>query len=219
MGSNMGRNIVHEWIINYIRDKQDNRVGRFKEIEEKAKSRGVPIIEPEVGNFLNLLVKIHQPQRILEVGAATGYSTLWLAKDFPGDIVTIELKESDAKEAKENFAALGYDNIELLLGDALEILPTLEGRFDFIFIDAAKGQYVNFLEESLRLVNDGGIIVADDVLFKGMIADDRFYHPRFNTLTKRLREYIDLVMDHPDLDSSIIPIGDGLAISIKRGDK
>ncbi|WP_018249765.1 O-methyltransferase [Orenia marismortui] len=209
-------NIIQEWIIKYLREKQQDRVGKLKEVEERAKSRGVPIIEPEVGNLLNLLVKIHRPKRILEIGAAVGYSTLWLAKDFDGQITTIELKEGDAKRAQDNFEAIGYDNIKLLVGDALEILPTLEEKFDFIFIDAAKGQYMNFLEQSLRLVNDGGLIVADDVLFKGMIADDRFYHPRYNTLTKRLREYVDTVMDHPLLDSSIVPLGDGVAISIKK---
>ncbi|TDX46775.1 O-methyltransferase [Orenia marismortui] len=209
-------NIIQEWIIKYLREKQQDRRGKLKEVEERAKSRGVPIIEPEVGNLLNLLVKIHRPKRILEIGAAVGYSTLWLAKGFDGEITTIELKEADAKRAQDNFEAIGYDNIKLLVGDALEILPTLEEKFDFIFIDAAKGQYMNFLEQSLRLVNNGGLIVADDVLFKGMIADDRFYHPRYNTLTKRLREYVDTVMDHPLLDSSIVPLGDGVAISIKK---
>lgn len=209
-------NLVQEWIVKYLREKQPDREGKFREIEESALERGFPIIEPEVGNLLNLLVKLHKPKRILEIGAAIGYSTLWLARDLNGEIVTIELNEASAKEAQDNFDTLGYDNIKLLTGNALEILPTLEGKFDFIFIDAAKGQYPNFLEESLRLINDGGLIIADDVLFKGMIADDRFYHPRYNTLTRRLREYVDTIMDHPLLDSSIVPLGDGLAISIKK---
>ncbi|PRX21685.1 putative O-methyltransferase YrrM [Orenia metallireducens] len=209
-------NLVQEWIVKYLREKQPDREGKFREIEESALERGFPIIEPEVGNLLNLLVKLHKPKRILEIGAAIGYSTLWLARDLKGELVTIELNEASAREAQDNFDTLGYDNIKLLTGNALEILPTLEGKFDFIFIDAAKGQYPNFLEESLRLINDGGLIIADDVLFKGMIADDRFYHPRYSTLTRRLREYVDTIMDHPLLDSSIIPLGDGLAISIKK---
>lgn len=209
-------NLVQEWIVKYLREKQPDREGKFREIEESALERGFPIIEPEVGNLLNLLVKLHKPKRILEIGAAIGYSTLWLARDLEGELVTIELNEASAREAQDNFDTLGYDNIKLLTGNALEILPTLEGKFDFIFIDAAKGQYPNFLEESLRLINDGGLIIADDVLFKGMIADDRFYHPRYSTLTRRLREYVDTIMDHPLLDSSIIPLGDGLAISIKK---
>jgi predicted O-methyltransferase YrrM len=104
------------------------------------------------------------------------------------------------------------------LGDALEVMPQLEGEFDLIFIDAAKGQYLNFLDQSLELVSDNGLIVADDVLFKGMIADDRFYHPRYDTLTKRLRQYVDRVMNSSRLDSTIIPLGDGVAISRKKGD-
>jgi predicted O-methyltransferase YrrM len=212
----MMSNLVQEWIVKYLREKQPDREGKFREIEESALERGFPIIEPEVGNLLNLLVKLHKPKRILEIGAAIGYSTLWLARDLEGELVTIELNEASAREAQDNFDTLGYDNIKLLTGNALEILPTLEGKFDFIFIDAAKGQYPNFLEESLRLINDGGLIIADDVLFKGMIADDRFYHPRYSTLTRRLREYVDTIMDHPLLDSSIIPLGDGLAISIKK---
>lgn len=216
MRSVMMSNLVQEWIVKYLREKQPDREGKFREIEESALERGFPIIEPEVGNLLNLLVKLHKPKRILEIGAAIGYSTLWLARDLEGELVTIELNEASAREAQDNFDTLGYDNIKLLTGNALEILPTLEGKFDFIFIDAAKGQYPNFLEESLRLINDGGLIIADDVLFKGMIADDRFYHPRYSTLTRRLREYVDTIMDHPLLDSSIIPLGDGLAISIKK---
>jgi len=212
----MMSNLVQEWIVKYLREKQPDREGKFREIEESALERGFPIIEPEVGNLLNLLVKLHKPKRILEIGAAIGYSTLWLARDLEGELVTIELNEASAREAQDNFATLGYDNIKLLTGNALELLPTLEEKFDFIFIDAAKGQYPNFLEESLRLINDGGLIVADDVLFKGMIADNRFYHPRYSTLTRRLREYVDTIMDHPLLDSSIIPLGDGLAISIKK---
>ena len=211
-------NVLQEWIINYLRDSQAEVDNELKEIGQQAREQGLPIIEPEVGNLLNLLVKISDAERILEVGAAVGYSTLWLAKDFSGEIVTIELKEKDAKQARDNFSELGYDNIDLHVGDALEIMPKLEGKFDLIFIDAAKGQYLNFLDQSLELVNPGGLIVADDVLFKGMIADDRFYHPRYDTLTKRLKKYVKRVMNSPKLDTTIIPLGDGVAISRKKGD-
>ncbi|MCK8828399.1 O-methyltransferase [Natroniella acetigena] len=210
-------NILQEWIIDYLREEQQALPEELKEIEAEAKARNIPIIEPEVGNLLSLLVQINAPRRILELGAATGYSTLWLAKEFKGEeIVTIELKEADARQAEQNFKRLGYNKIELMVGDALEIMPQLSGKFDLIFIDAAKGQYLNFLEESLNLVTDGGLIIADDVLFKGMIADDRFYHPRYSTLVKRLREYVERIMNHQQLSSSIIPLGDGVAISVKR---
>jgi len=211
-------NVIQEWIIDYLRDSQATVDTELQAIGKRAREQNLPIIEPEVGNLLNLLVKISGANRILEIGSAIGYSTLWLAKDFSGEIITIELKEGEARQAEANFKQLGYDNIELKLGDALEIMPKLEGEFDLIFIDAAKGQYLNFLDQSLELVSDNGLIVADDVLFKGMIADDRFYHPRYDTLTKRLRQYVDRVMNSSRLDSTIIPLGDGVAISRKKGD-
>nr|WP_239550927.1 O-methyltransferase [Halanaerobacter jeridensis] len=202
-----------------MRESQAETNEELQEVAQQSQQRNLPIIEPEVGNLLNLLVKISGADRILELGAAVGYSTLWLAQDFDGEIVTIELKEKEAIAARDNFAQFGYDNIELKEGDALEIMPELEAEFDLIFIDAAKGQYLNYLDESLRLVKDGGLIVADDVLFKGMIADDRFYHPRYSTLTKRLKEYVERVMNSSRLDSTIIPLGDGVAISRKKGEQ
>ena len=211
-------NIVQEWIIDYLRERQGESNEELQEVARQSRARNLPIIEVEVGNLLNLLVKISGAERILELGTAVGYSTLWLAQDFTGEIVTVELKEEEANQAKKNFAQFDYDNIILKEGDALEVMPQLEGSFDLIFIDAAKGQYLNYLEESLDLISPGGLIVADDVLFKGMIADDRFYHPRYSTLTKRLREYVEEIMNSAELDSTIIPLGDGVAISRKKGD-
>jgi len=206
-------NVVQDWIIDYLRDKQALANEDIQQVKQLANERNIPIIEPDVGNLLQVLIKLHQPDRILELGTAVGYSTLWLAEDYSGEIVTIELKEKEAQAASNFFTSFGYDNIELLTGDALEIMPTLEGSFDFIFLDAAKGQYPNFLEISKKLLAEGGLLVADDVLFKGMIADDRFYHPRYNTLTKRLREYVDTIMNDHELNSTIIPLGDGVAVS------
>lgn len=211
-------NILQEWIIDYLRASQAELNDELEEVARQSQERNLPLIEAEVGNLLNLLVKISGAERILELGTAVGYSTLWLAQDFDGEIVTIELKEREAEAARANFAQFGYENIEVKEGDALEIMPDLEGEFDMVFIDAAKGQYLNFLEESLELIKTGGLIIADDVLFKGMIADDRFYHPRYDTLTKRLRQYVERIMDSPELDSTIIPLGDGVAISRKKGD-
>lgn len=192
------------------------RDGDLKRLEEEALARDIPIIDPEVGGFLSLLIAIHKPDKILEIGTATGYSTVWLAKDNRSEIITIELKEREAKEARQNFSDLGLDNrIELLEGDALEIMSDLEQKFDLIFIDAAKGQYIEYLHNVLELVNDGGLIVADNILFKGMIASDELMHPRYDTLTYRLREYVEEVMDHSSLKSSILPLGDGLALSLK----
>jgi predicted O-methyltransferase YrrM len=212
----MSKNILTDFVKNYIEGYTPERSGDLKRLEEEALAKNIPIIEPEIGNFLSLLISFQRPERILELGAATGYSTVWLAKDNQSDIVTIELKEREAKVARKNFKDLDLaDRIELLVGDALDIMPELDEKFDLIFIDAAKGQYVEYLKESLKLINNGGIIIADNILFKGMIANDDLMHPRYDTLTYRIREYIDVVMNHPELKSSILPLGDGLAISLK----
>ncbi|MGM0470819.1 MAG: O-methyltransferase [Bacillota bacterium] len=210
----MSKNILTEFVKDYIDQINPELTGDLKELEAEASEKGIPIITPEIGHFLSLLISIHQPQNILELGTATGYSTLWLAQDNQCEIVTIELKEREAKVARQNFKRLGLANrVELLVGDAVELMPNLEQQFDFIFIDAAKGQYLEFLEQALDLVTPGGLIVADNVLFKGMIANEDLMHPRYDTLTYRLRDYIDEVMNHPQLKSSILPLGDGLAIS------
>lgn len=214
----MSKNILTDFVQNYIEEINPEPTGELKRLEEEALEKDIPIITPEIGEFLSLLIDIHQPERILELGTATGYSTAWLAQDNDCEIVTIELKEREAKVARKNFKELELeDRVELLVGDAVEVMDELEEKFDFIFIDAAKGQYVEFLKQSLKTVKEGGLIVADNILFKGMIANDDLMHPRYDTLTYRIREYIDEVMNHPELKSSILPLGDGLAISMKLG--
>ncbi|KXS42502.1 MAG: O-methyltransferase family protein [Candidatus Frackibacter sp. T328-2] len=214
----MSKNILTDFMQDYMEKITPERTGDLRRLEQEALERNIPIVDPEVGQFLSLLISIHQPQRVLELGTATGYSTLWLAKGNQAGIVTIELKERDAKVARKNFNDLELDDrIKLLVGDAVEVMDQLEEKFDLIFIDAAKGQYIEYLNQSLRLINDGGLIVADNILFKGMISNDELMHPRYDTLTYRLREYIEIVMDHQELQSSILPLGDGLAISRKLG--
>ncbi|MBM7624660.1 O-methyltransferase [Sporohalobacter salinus] len=212
----MSKNILTDFVKDYMEEITPEPTGNLKRLEKEALEKNIPIITPEIGGFLSLLIDIHKPDRILELGTATGYSTAWLAKDNNCKIVTIELKEREAKVARKNFKELELeDRVELLVGDAVEVMDKLDRKFDFIFIDAAKGQYLEFLEQSLKLVKEGGLIVADNILFKGMIATDELMHPRFDTLTYRIRDYIDEVMDHSELKSSIIPLGDGLAISMK----
>lgn len=213
----MSKNILTNVVRDYIQDLTPEQSEDLKRLQQEALARDIPIVEPEIGSFLSLLISIHGSKQILEIGTATGYSTGWLAKDNQSEIVTIELKEREAKTARKNFIDLDLaDRIELLVGDAVEIMPDLDQKFDLVFIDGAKGQYIEYLQKALDVVNDGGLIVADNVLFKGMIASDELMHPRYDTLTYRLREYIEKVMNHPELDSSILPLGDGLAISLKR---
>ncbi|MCK8825093.1 O-methyltransferase [Fuchsiella alkaliacetigena] len=215
----MSKNILTDFVNEHLQEITPEPSEDLKRLQEEALAKDIPIIDTEVGEFLSLLIAIQRPQKILELGTGTGYSTLWLAKDNQAQIVTIELKEREAKVARKNFAELGLENrVELLVGDAVQIMADLQQEFDLVFIDAAKGQYVEYLEKALAVTKEQGVIVADNILFKGMISNDELMHPRYDTLVYRLREYIDRVMEDPGLKSSILPLGDGLAISLKLGD-
>ena len=214
----MSKNILTEFVNEHLQEITPEPDQDLKRLQKEALAKDIPIIDTEVGEFLSLLIAIQRPQKILELGTGTGYSTLWLAKDNQAQIVTIELKEREAKVARRNFAQLGLENrVELLVGDAVQIMADLEPEFDLVFIDAAKGQYLEYLEKALAITKEQGLIVADNILFKGMISNDELMHPRYDTLVYRLREYIDRVMEDPNLKSSILPLGDGLAISLKLG--
>ncbi|MFP4016968.1 MAG: O-methyltransferase, partial [Halanaerobiales bacterium] len=141
-------------------------------LEDEASKSYIPIVKPEVGQFLSVMVRSCKPMRILEIGTAIGYSTIWMARAAgPGtEIVTIEIKEEMYRQAAENFRVLGLDKqINQKLGDALEILPYLRREFDFVFIDAAKSQYLNYLEMILELIPEGGVIIADNILYRGFV--------------------------------------------------
>ncbi|MEJ6950037.1 O-methyltransferase [Natronospora cellulosivora (SeqCode)] len=188
-------------------------------LEEKARIEHIPIIQPEVAQFLKVMIKIKKPLRILEVGTAIGYSTTCMAyaagKDV--EIVTVEIDEDMAERAAKNFLKLGVsEQINLKIGDALKVLPCLRREFDFVFIDAAKGQYLNYLEMILEILSQDGMIIADNVLYKGYVANKRSLKRKNITMVRRLEEYIEVVSDHPILESSVLELGDGLAISVRR---
>ncbi len=193
----------------------------LREMEQEAKEDKIPIANPEVAAFLALLVKIHKSKNILEIGTATGYSTIWMARAAAfagGKVTTIEMNHIRHRRAREYFQRAGLEkNINALLGDALEILPRLDDRFDFIFIDAAKGQYLGFFAEAYKLLAPGGILVADNVLFRGFVATGSKYPRRKRTLIVRLRNFLKLISNHPNLKTSIIPLGDGIAVCLKEG--
>ncbi|MFW5981309.1 MAG: O-methyltransferase [bacterium] len=202
--------------LNSLIPEQDNYL---KKMEEVAAREEIPIIQTEVAQFLKVLIKIKKPKRILEIGTAIGYSTSWLARAAGKDveIVTIEIDEAMAERAASNFKKLGIaEQVNLKIGDALEIIPYLRREFDFVFIDAAKGQYLNYLEMSLELLAKGGLIVADNVLYKGYVNRSTDIKRKRRTMVRRLEKYLDLVTNHPLLDSSVIELGDGLAISVKK---
>lgn len=188
-------------------------------MEEKARKDYIPIIKAEVGQFLQILIKAINPRRILEIGTAIGYSTIWMARAMAEDteLVTIEKDEEMYLQARENFQAAGLaDKIRPKFGDALEVLPYLGGEFDFVFIDAAKGQYLNYLELVLDLVPVGGLIIADNVLYRGYVRKSGQIAHKRRTMVRTLKEYIEVIQEHPCLESIILPLGDGLALSVKK---
>ena len=211
--------IVDETMVTYI-NSLDTGSGQFlDQLELQAKKDRVPIIRREMQSFLKVLLQIKKPTKILEVGTAVGFSALLMAKYTPEDtrIVTIEKYEKRIPVAKANFQAAGMDHrITLLEGDALEILREMEDSFDFIFMDAAKGQYIHFYPEVMRLLAPEGILVSDNVLQEGDLIESHFAVERRNrTIYKRMREYLYVLKHDERLETSILPVGDGAAVSYK----
>lgn len=188
-------------------------------MEKYAKENHVPIIEPEVAQFLKVQLKLLKPNRILEVGTAIGYSSLIMADSLEKDckITTIEIEEDMIILAKHYIENTPHkDKINIIWGDAVEVLPFIENKFDFIFIDAAKGQYMEFLNYSMKLLNPGGLIISDNVLYKGMVATDELVCKRKITIVKNLRKFLKYINEIDGYTSTIIPIGDGVALTYKE---
>jgi predicted O-methyltransferase YrrM len=212
--------IVNERIVAYINSLDTGNSEICNTIEKEALLDNVPIIRKEMGNLLKVLIALKQPLRILEVGTAVGYSSILMSENMPEGctITTIENYDKRIPIAKNNFKRAGKEDvITLLEGDATEILKKLEGPFDFIFMDAAKGQYVNFLPEVLRIMTKGGLLISDNVLQEGDIVESRYGVTRRNrTIHTRMREYIYLLTHSEELITSIVPIGDGITLSVKK---
>ncbi len=212
--------IVDERMATYLNSLGPDLTPQLAAVEEKAREEYVPIIRKETQNFLRWLLMVQKPQRILEVGTAVGFSAMLMAEYDPADchITTIENYEKRIPIAKANFKAAGLEErITLLEGDAAQILPTLEGEFDFIFMDAAKGQYPAFWPQVKRLLAPGGMVVTDNVLQDGDIIESHYAVTRRNrTIYKRMREYLYTITHDPDLTTTILPVGDGIALTIKN---
>ena len=212
--------IVDERMVTYINSLDEGHTPFLEELERQAKNDGVPIIRREMQSFLKVLMAAFRPERILEVGTAVGFSALLMNEynPVPCQIVTIENYEKRIPIARENFKKAGQeDRIQLLAGDAADLLKTLEGPFDFIFMDAAKGQYLHFLPEILRLLRSGGVLVSDNVLQEGDLIESKYAVERRNrTIYKRMREYLYELKHNELLVTSLIPLGDGVAFSTKR---
>lgn len=212
--------IVDERMVTYINSLDVGNTPFLDELERQACEDFVPIIRREMQSFLKVLLAVHRPAKILEVGTAVGFSTLLMSEYTGADchITTIEKYEKRIPIARENFKKAGrVDRITLLEGDAMEILKELQDSFDFIFMDAAKGQYIHFLPEVLRLLKPGGVLVSDNVLQDGDIIESRFAVERRNrTIYKRMRDYLYELKHNEQLLTTIIPIGDGATVSIKQ---
>lgn len=191
----------------------------LEEIEKNALEARIPVIRKSTQSLLKFLLNLLRPERILEVGTAVGFSALLMNEYGPQGchITTIEKDTARIGAARENFRRTGREGrITLLEGDALEILRDLAGSYDMIFMDAAKGQYIHFFPEVLRLLAPGGLLVSDNVLQDGDIIQSRFAVTRRNrTIHARMREYLYQLKHHPDLESVVLPSGDGVALSVK----
>ena len=192
-----------------------NKEEIFKEIKQKALENHIPIIMDDTLEVIDKILLEKKPEKILEIGTAVGYSAICFSKYLSenGNIDTIEREHDRVEEAKNNIKNMGLEKmINIIEGDAVEILPTLDNKYDIVFIDAAKGKYPFFLKESLRMLNNSGIIFADNILYKGYVMSDYNKHKQ-RTAVRNLREYIKEISENPSLETEILEVGDGLAIS------
>ena len=212
--------IVDERMRDFINSFDRGNTEFLEALEQEALRTNVPIIRKEMQTLLKTLLEMKQPARILEVGCAIGFSSILMATYTPSDteITTIENYEVRIPIAKANIEAAGYkDRITLIEGDAADVLKTLEGTYDFIFMDAAKGQYINFLPEVMRLLAKGGYLISDNVLQEGDLLESRFAVTRRNrTIHSRMREYLHVLTNDDRLVTSILPVGDGVALCVKK---
>ena len=212
--------IIDERMAAFIDSFDKGNTPFLEEIERSAREAQVPVIRRSMQGLLKFLLELAKPKSILEVGSAVGFSALLMSEYAPEDcrFTTIEKYEKRIPVARENFRRAGQEErITLLEGDATEILKALEGSFDFIFMDAAKGQYIHFLPDILRLLAPGGLLVSDNVLQDGDIMESRFAVTRRNrTIHARMREYLYELKHQPQLETVILPVGDGVTLSVKK---
>lgn len=212
--------IVPPYITEYLREKMTHNDELLHELERYAEENSVPIVEPETARFLSVMCRMKRPKKILEVGCAIGYSSILMANATEDDckIATLECSEEMVNTARDNIKKAGYsEKISVIEADAKDYLSYIDDDevFDIIFLDGPKAHYIYMLDECVRLLKKGGIIISDNVLYKGMTADDNHVVRRKITIVKRLRKYIDMLMEHPELETSLLPLGDGVTISVK----
>lgn len=213
------KGITYDYMDQYIRYLINDHSGVLKELEDYAHENNVPIVHKEVARFLELMINIKKPLKILELGTAIGYSAIMMNISSNGNskITTIERNEKMIILAQNNIKKYGFeDKIKIIPGDCIEILGKMEGKFDLIFMDAGKGHYNHFLPYCMKLLEKDGVIIADNALFRGMVACDELVERRKITIVKRMRKYLELVSDNEKFITSIIPMGDGIAVTTRR---
>ncbi|MBO0474948.1 O-methyltransferase [Enterococcus sp. DIV0840] len=216
----MHRPVVKQELVDFMRNKQKKVQGELGVIEEEAHEAGVPIIPHETVAFLQFFLDQIKPKNILEIGTAIGFSSSLMAQYVgeDGHVTTIDRFDVMIRKAKVTYERLGLtDKVTLLEGQAAEVLPTLTGPYDFIFMDSAKSKYIEFLPECLRLLRVGGVLMVDDVFQAGTILDPIEEIPRSQrTIHRKLNQFLDTVMTHPDLTSTLLPLGDGVIMITKE---
>lgn len=212
--------IINERMSSFINSYAAPNSESLNELEQFSIETNVPIIRKEMQTLLKFLLDLTHPSNVLEVGTAIGFSSILMAENLPKEshITTIEKYEKRIPQARENFKKFGVeDRITFLAGDATDILKTLEGPFDFIFMDAAKGQYINFMPDILRLLSKGGVLLSDNVMQDGDILESKFAVERRNrTIYKRMRDYLYELTHNDELTTVILPVGDGVTVSVRK---
>lgn len=206
-------NINYDYTSLFLEDLLIDR--DFPEIRKFARENNVPIMNSQTKDHIIGILSILKPKSILEIGSAIGYSSLCFKKHTGADITTIELSKKMANIARSNFERYKED-INLINDDAMKALKDLNQGFDFVFIDANKSRYLDYFKMTSKLLNKGGVIIADNVLFRGEVCNDDIMERRKNTLVKRLRNFLAYITDLEDFHSSVVPIGDGFSLSVRR---
>lgn len=204
----------------YLETLLGERDPLLREMEEQALQETIPVVTPAVGHFLSLLVQMAQAQNILEIGTAIGYSTMWLARaaaQTGGRVTTIDMNKDRRAQALAYFERAGVSSlIHSLEGDARKQLPTLTSTYDFVFIDAAKGEYLDYLNLIYPLIASKGLLVVDNVLFRGWVVPESTFAPKYDRMVRGLRQFLQELCENPAFDTSVLPFGDGVSVSRRR---
>ncbi len=212
--------IVQQYVTDYIRGslKQNNEL--LSAMEKYAKENDVPIVQPETAKFIETFLMANKPLKILEVGCAIGYSAIIMASASPeSEITTLEFDENIVDVARENIKKAGLSSrIKVVYADARDYIPYMDcdDYFDLVFLDGPKAHYINMLDDCMRLLKKGGILMCDNILYKGMTADDSLLIKRKITIVRRLRKLIDELTTRDDMETSILTVGDGMTVSVKK---